>query len=174
MATTTSPMKPQQEPNKGTDFADKTKEMAGTAADKARDMAGKARDAAGNVADKAWDAAGNVMDKAKDTAGNVMDKAKDTAADLGKKAESATHAVGHGMKSLGGTLRENMPREGVIGAAASSVASGLESSGQYLERESLQGIADDVTNLIRRNPIPALFLAVGLGFILARATSSRS
>jgi hypothetical protein len=102
----------------------------------------------------------------------VMDKAKDTASDIGKKAETATHAVGHGMKSLAGSMRETLPREGMLGAASSTLASGLESSGQYLERESLQGIADDMTNLIRRNPIPALLLAVGLGFILARATTS--
>jgi len=36
-------------------------------------------------------------------------------------------------------------------------------------------MADDVTDLIRRNPIPALFVGIGLGFLLARlTTSSRS
>jgi len=183
MATTTSPMKPQHEikSDKATDFTDKTKEMAGNVADKAREawdtagnVADKARDTAANVAGKARDTAANVADKAWDTAGTVVDKAKETAADLGKRAESATHAVGSGMKSLAGTLRESLPHEGVIGAASSTVASGLETSGRYLEKESLQGIAEDVTNLVRRNPIPALLLAVGLGFILARATSSRS
>ena len=35
-------------------------------------------------------------------------------------------------------------------------------------------MADDLTDLIRRNPIPALLVGVGVGFLLARATTSRS
>jgi len=168
MATTTNPMsnpvKPQQE---GKSEFDKAREMAGNAAERARETAG-------NVADKARETASNVADRARDAAGNLVDKAKDTAADLGKKAESATHAVGSGMQSLAGTIRENLPREGVIGTASSTVARGLESSGRYLEKESLQGMAEDLTNVIRRNPIPAILIGIGLGFVLARATTSRS
>jgi hypothetical protein len=35
-------------------------------------------------------------------------------------------------------------------------------------------MAGDLTNLIKRNPIPSLLIGVGLGFLLARITSSRS
>jgi hypothetical protein len=48
----------------------------------------------------------------------------------------------------------------------------LESGGRYLQQEGLSGIMDDVTELVKRNPIPALLLGIGIGFILARATSS--
>jgi len=78
------------------------------------------------------------------------------------------------MQSLAGTLRENLPREGVLGTASSTVARGLETGGRYLERESFQGMADDLTSIIRRNPIPAILIGIGLGFVLARATTSRS
>jgi len=47
----------------------------------------------------------------------------------------------------------------------------LESTGRYLQEEGLKGVAEDMTNLIRRNPLPAMFLGIGLGFILARAIS---
>jgi hypothetical protein len=50
------------------------------------------------------------------------------------------------------------------------VASALDSSGRYLEEQGLSGMAEDVTNLIRRNPIPAMLIGVGLGFLLARLT----
>jgi hypothetical protein len=33
---------------------------------------------------------------------------------------------------------------------------------------------EDVTGLIRRNPIPALLLGLGVGFLIGRALSSRS
>jgi len=128
-----------------------------------------------DVMDKAKDAGVSAMDQARDIAGTAANKAKDAAATIGNRAEDATHAVGRGMESLADTVRQNLPREGVIGSAASTVAGGLESGGRYLEKEGLQGMADDVTDLIRRNPIPALFVGIGLGFLLARlTTSSRS
>jgi hypothetical protein len=114
-----------------------------------------------------------LKNKASEVASNVTDKAKQAAADLGKRAEDATHTVGGGMKDLAGTIREKSPREGVFGSAASSVASGLECGGQYLQEQGVGGIAEDVTNLIRRNPIPALLIGIGLGFFLARATVRR-
>jgi len=33
-------------------------------------------------------------------------------------------------------------------------------------------MAEDITGLIRRNPIPALFIGVGRGFLLARTLRS--
>jgi len=127
-------------------------------------------DKGGDFMDKARDTAGTAVDKARDMAGTAADRAKDTAATVGKKAEDATHAVGQGMQNLASTVRENLPREGVVGTAASSVAGCLESGGRYLEREGIQGMAEDVTNLIRRNPLPAIFVGIGLGFLLARIT----
>jgi homoserine kinase len=115
--------------------------------------------------------AGGVLDTAKDVASNVAGKAKDMASTVGNKAEDATHAVGSGMQSLAGTMRENMPHGGMLGSATSSIASGLDSTGRYLKEEGLSGIADDMTNLVRRNPLPAMLCGVALGFILARATS---
>jgi hypothetical protein len=112
-----------------------------------------------------------VIDKVKETATDVFDKAKGAASQLGHKAEDATHAVGGGMQSLAGTLRDHLPQSGPVGAATGALESGLESTGKYLQEEGLQGMAEDVTQLIRRNPFPAMLLGVGLGFILARLTT---
>jgi len=109
--------------------------------------------------------------KAQDVASTVTDKAKQAASALSQKAEDATHAVGSGLRSMAGTLRDKGPSEGVMGGASSSIASGLESSARYLQDEGLKGIAEDVTSLIRRNPMPAMLVGVGLGYFLARATS---
>jgi hypothetical protein len=73
------------------------------------------------------------------------------------------------LQSLAGTIREKLPQGGVIGGATSTLASGLENTGRYLQQEGLTGMTDDVTNLIRRNPLPAMLLGIGLGFVLARA-----
>jgi hypothetical protein len=100
-------------------------------------------------------------------------KAKEAASNLGDKAEQATHALGSGLESLAGAVREKMPHSGILGTASSSVASGLETGGKYLEKEGLKGMAADLTDLIRRNPLPALLVAGALGYCLACATSRR-
>ena len=153
MATTTSPTSRMQEDSSKT----QTPDFNG----------GKTRQAA----DKAREVAANVTDKAREIASNVTDKARDAASNVGHKVEDATYNVGSGMQSLAGTVRETLPHTGVLGAASSTLASGLENTGRYIQQEGLQGMASDVTNLIRRNPLPALFIGIGLGFILARATS---
>jgi len=132
------------------------------------------KDMASEAANKAKDAGSSIMQKAGDAASFVGKKAEDAASFVGKKAEDATSSVGSGMKSLAGTIRENVTDKGPLGAAGSAVASTLESGGRYLQEHGLGGIGGDMANLIKRNPIPALFVGIGLGFLLARATSSRS
>ena len=126
------------------------------------------------VMDKARDVASNVADRAKDTASTVADTARDWASTAGQKAEGALESVGSGMTSLAGSVRESVPSGGVLGSAGHYVADALESGGRYLQQEGFRGIGEDLTNMIRRNPIPALLLGIGVGYLLARATSSRS
>jgi hypothetical protein len=113
-------------------------------------------------------------DQAKDTVSSVVQSAEDAAAYVGHKAEDATSAVGDGLKSLGNALRAHSPHDGVVVGASAAVANTLESTGRYLREEGLQGMHEQVTGLIRRHPIPALLVAVGAGFLIARATTSRS
>jgi ElaB/YqjD/DUF883 family membrane-anchored ribosome-binding protein len=128
----------------------------------------------GSMIDQAKDTARDVGDKAKQAASSVADKAKQVASSVGDRAESAVTGAGKGMENLAQTIRDRAPHEGVLGSAASGVASTLESSGRYLEEQGLSGIADDVTNLIRRNPIPAVLIGIGVGFMLARLTNPRN
>src|SRR5262249_55230634 len=121
---------------------------------------------------QAREAASSAMDTAKDMASAAGKKASEAASYVGQKAEDATTAVGSGMKSLAGSIRDSGPREGMLGSASSAVASTLESGGRYLQEHGLKGIGDDLTNVIRRNPIPTLLIAVGLGYLVARATRS--
>jgi len=125
-----------------------------------------------SFADKAKDTAGNVLDKAKQAASSVAEKAKDVASAVGDRADTAVSSVGSGMQSLAGTLRDKGPSGGMLGGAASGVASALESSGKYLEEQGLSGIADDMTTMIRRHPIPAVLIGIGVGYLLARMTRS--
>jgi hypothetical protein len=105
--------------------------------------------------------------------GQLADKAKTAASSVGHKAEDATYAVGNCMTSFAGTMRENLPKSGIVGAASCAIANTLDRSGQYLKQEGLKGMGEDVTNLIRRNPIPAMLVGFGLGCVVARVTARR-
>jgi hypothetical protein len=132
----------------------------------------KAEEVVAGATEKARDVASSVTDKAKDVASSVTHKAGDLGGAAGEKADAAAASLGGTMQSLAGTIREKVPQEGLLGSAAGTVAGGLESGGRYLQEEGLSGMVDDLTELIRRNPIPALLVGIGLGFLLARMTRS--
>jgi len=157
---------------------DRAKEAAQQVGNQMRETAGqaadRARETATTVADRAREMATNVGDRAREMATNVGDKARQAASAAGRQAEDATNRLGSGMESLAGSVREHAPNSGYLAGAAGRVADTLESGGRYLREEGFRGVADDLTNVIKRNPIPALLVGIGIGFLLARATSSRS
>jgi hypothetical protein len=59
----------------------------------------------------------------------------------------------------------------MLGSAKSAVADALDHTGGYVSQEGLSGMADDLSGLIRKNPIPALLIGIGVGYLLARVTS---
>src|SRR5437764_250593 len=130
-----------------------------------------AREAASSAGQTARDVASSASQVARDTASSVSRSAGDIAARAGERAESAAGTVGGGMKSLAGTIRESLPQEGVAGNVSSYLAGTLERGGRYLQEEGLSGLADDLVGMGRRNPIPAVLISFGVGFLLAQATS---
>jgi len=104
----------------------------------------------------------------------TAEKGQTVASTVSQAAESATAAMGSGLKSLSDTIREHSPDGGMVKQASSAVADTLERTGRYLQEEGFQGLAEDVTRLIRRNPLPTLLVGLGVGFLIARAMTSRS
>src|SRR5438046_196463 len=107
-----------------------------------------------------------------DAGQKVGSEAKSIAANIAQKAETATEAVGTCMESFGETLCEHSPSGGIIGTAGHAIGEKFESGGRYLETKGLKGMGEDVTNLIRSNPIPALLVGIGVGFLLAKMIRS--
>lgn len=135
---------------------------------------GKHREDFQETVEKGKDLASSLVEKGKETASTAIKSAGDVASTVGKKAQQATAAIGGGMQSLGETIEQHGPHQGLPGRVSETIADTLESTGRYLEDHNLKGIAEDVTNLIRRNPIPALLVGIGIGFLIARATRSSS
>jgi len=133
-----------------------------------------AKDAASNMADKTKDMASTAMDKTREVASNVADKGKDMASRVGQKADDMAGRAGSALETAAGSVRDHGPQSGMLGTATSRVADAVENTGRYLREEGVTGLAEDLTDMVRRNPIPALLLGLGVGFLLARALSSNS
>jgi len=118
------------------------------------------------------DAASQAYDKGKDVLSSVGHAASSAASAVGKTADNLASSAGSGIKSLGETLEKHTPKEGMLGSAAQTVASGLKRGGEYISEEGLSGMADDLTGLIRRNPVPAVLIGIGIGFLIGRTLRS--
>jgi ElaB/YqjD/DUF883 family membrane-anchored ribosome-binding protein len=135
----------------------------------------KANEAGTFLADKANEAGKFVAENAKNLASSAMHSAENAASYMGQCADDTRSSVGGSIKQMGESLRSAAPEDSMMHDAAGSVASTLESAGQYISEHGFDNMAEDMTNMIRRNPIPAVCIAAGIGFLLARAsTSSRS
>ncbi|QDU29689.1 hypothetical protein ETAA8_48040 [Anatilimnocola aggregata] len=135
---------------------------------------------AGNLATAATDIANEagtyVADMSKNVASSVKHGAEQAASYVGHRAVDAKSAIGSSLKSAGESLRSAAPQEeDMMHSAACSVAETLENTGKYIEEQGFSGMAEDMTTMIKRNPIPAVLIAAGVGFLLAKAcTTSRS
>jgi hypothetical protein len=128
------------------------KENMQNAKNEGQQAAGSALEGAKNFAQaagqKASDAAHFAGQKAGEMANVASQKAGEMAHAVSQQADSAKNATGDGIKSFGRSI---------------------ESGGDYLKNTDFQGILGDVGEMIKRNPLPAVLLGVGLGFLLAAA-----
>jgi uncharacterized phage infection (PIP) family protein YhgE len=132
-----------------------------------------ASSAASGLTQKAQDTASILAERAKDAASTVSQRAGEVAHKAEDKADDALASMGQRMSTMAGSLRQTAPRSGAVGSAAGAVADRLESGGRYLQEHGVGDITDDLTGVIRRNPLPSLCLAFGVGVILGLAVSSR-
>jgi len=161
----------------GSKTAQGTRPGGATATHGAGDLKNRGQEIKQNVqegAQQAMHRAGEVASDLGQRAGEALSSAASTASSLaskaGERAEEAVSTVGERMHNLGSTVRERGPRSGLLGSATSAVASGLEAGGDYLQEEGLSGMYSDVQSLVRRYPVQALLVGVGIGYLMARAT----
>jgi uncharacterized protein YjbJ (UPF0337 family) len=66
-----------------------------------------------------------------------------------------------------GTAAAKAPE--VAGAAATTVTDTVAEAGTYVQEKGIEGLSGDLTGLIRRYPVPALLIGLGIGFVLGRS-----
>jgi len=144
---------------------DRATEKAKDAASCATEMASHAANAVSGMASQA---ASNLGTMASHAASDVGTMASQAACNVGKQADELTANCGHNIESFGDTIRKNTPSSGYLGAASRAVADTVKESGHYIEEHKLSGMAADVVSVIKKNPLPAVCIALGLGWFLGR------
>jgi len=103
-------------------------------------------------------------------AGDVKQTAEGAASSAATIASQPISAVGERIGSLADVIREKAPHEGAVGTAATTVAEKLDAAGSYLQAKNLDHMMGDLSNVLRRYPIPSLLAGLGIGYLLARST----
>jgi hypothetical protein len=57
----------------------------------------------------------------------------------------------------------------MAGAAATAVTDTVARAGTYVQEKGVQALPGDFVELIRRYPVPALLIGLGIGFVLGRS-----
>src|SRR5262249_4786584 len=89
--------------------------------------------------------AAGVAEKAKETGSQAIEKAKDMGSQVLEKAKD------------------------YASSAAEKASETYEAGRHYVTERGIRGMTDDVAEVIRRNPLPAVLVGLGIGFLLARA-----
>lgn len=111
--------------------------------DKARDVTNRVSEFAGQAKDKAKEVTDQVTDKVGEMASQAKDKAQEWASEAG---EAMSHA-------------KDKAQEWATEAAEKTGA-------------TVKDLGHELTEFIRRYPAPALLIGFGLGFMIAKASSS--
>lgn len=110
----------------------------------------------------------------RDAATALGQGAEDLASSITSKADDVAAATGRKIESVADQIRSHTPDSGILGTASNKLADSLEYGGMYLKDQGVSGMTADVTKLIRSNPITSLIVGVGVGILLARATTCRN
>jgi hypothetical protein len=120
------------------------------------------------AADQAQAAAASAGKMARHAGAAIGALASQAAGDLGQEVDALTTSAGAHLHELGNQLSAHAPQSGLLGSASQGVARAAQNGGDSLEGAKVAGLTEGVAQLIRRNPLPAFFVGIGLGLLVAR------
>ena len=123
------------------------------------------------VAAAATEAAQGMASRVSETAGTAATKAQEVAGSAATAVTGAAQGVAARVSETAGTAATKAQE--VAGSAATAVTETVAGVGTYVQDKGVQGLSGDLTELIRRYPVPALLVGLGIGFVLARIIGTR-
>lgn len=137
-------------------------DMAEEAARMAEEARRRAHATTGGVAGEAH----RVVDRAADEVHKL--KGHEGGAAATERINRAIGAAGQQMGGLAQQLRERAP-QGQGGELAHSAAEALDRGAGYLQGADVDTLRGDLERWVRRSPLQALAVGVGVGFVIGRA-----
>jgi ElaB/YqjD/DUF883 family membrane-anchored ribosome-binding protein len=88
-------------------------------------------------------------------------------AQLNERLNQGIRAASKQMGSMAQQVRQRAP-EGQAGEVAQATASVLDRGADYLQGADIESLQSDLERMIRRSPLQALAIGVGVGFLIGR------
>lgn len=107
-----------------------------------------------------------VMVQAEHLASAVKDGVVHAGESVSATANSAVASVGGTMSGMANSIRQHTPA--AVAPYTEKATAGLQHAGEYLQHGSIGGMAEDLTQVVRRHPVPSLLIGATLGFLLGR------
>ena len=115
--------------------------------------------------DNLTDGAAQVADRIAGAASQIKERAAEIGRSAAKKVNETRDTAAATLESTAGSVRS-------CGQAITGVAGKLEAGASYVREHDVRGMLADIGRAIRRNPAPALFGALAVGFLLGSALRS--
>ena len=113
------------------------------------------------LSEKAAEVKEKIADLGRKTADNIEESRKNTSGALDQTA-AKLHSTGEQLSGVAHTAADQ------ISGAAHGAADKLQAAADYIRETDLKGMGEDLKDIVKRYPGPALAAAAVLGFIVAR------
>jgi ElaB/YqjD/DUF883 family membrane-anchored ribosome-binding protein len=117
----------------------------------------------------------NVSDRAMDAVEQTKRKITEFGATAADKIDQNRAAAADGLEGAAETLHQKADQLHQGGERVSdfahTAADKINATADYVRQNNFKDMVDDVQKVVKKNPGPALAVAAGLGFLVARAFS---
>jgi ElaB/YqjD/DUF883 family membrane-anchored ribosome-binding protein len=103
----------------------------------------------------------------------ISDGAGELASKVGERTDQAIHQLGDSLSDAASKVLEHTPSSPQLAKATESMASRLQTGGNYLSHNGYGDIVADLTNIVRKHPSQAMLSGLALGIVLGMASSRR-
>jgi ABC-type transporter Mla subunit MlaD len=149
-------------------LADRAGQQLDAAQASAQDVAESAQNQAQDVSDTLGDAGQAAQQQAQALAEEGMAKLRVAAQKLSDSMDQTARATGGTLRGAASGVRAYAPESGAAADISERLASGLEQSGAYLERQGDGTLVDRMAEWVRRHPLAVTLAGGGIVLLLAR------
>ena len=108
------------------------------------------------------------------TSGAASGLSEEVAVTDQKRASGGSNQIAQQLNKLSGSLREHAEGQtGPIATVSERLASGIDSGSRYFQDKQPIDLKNSLADTVRRYPIPAAVLGLGLGFLLSTKLENR-